>query len=136
VGTALVHFDIWSYTTQEFYMKEISSMDFPQHGEVFYFYGQALLRNQIIFFFIFITHAGIEFGDSYVVGKFLSTTPNRSGTTSETSTDSSSTSEFARQFNRGVTNGYSSVFRLLRLAVSPHSIWRRLHPWINVVSTK
>jgi hypothetical protein len=23
-------------------MKEISSMDFPQHGEVFYFYGQAL----------------------------------------------------------------------------------------------
>jgi hypothetical protein len=28
--------------TQEFNMKEISSMDFPQHGEVFYFYGQAL----------------------------------------------------------------------------------------------
>jgi hypothetical protein len=28
--------------TQEFYMKEISSMDFPQHGEVFYFYGHAL----------------------------------------------------------------------------------------------
>jgi hypothetical protein len=28
-------------------MKEISSMDFPQHGEVFYFYGQALLRDQI-----------------------------------------------------------------------------------------
>jgi hypothetical protein len=24
-------------------MKEISSMDFPQHGEVFYFYGQALI---------------------------------------------------------------------------------------------
>jgi hypothetical protein len=23
-------------------MKEISSMDFPQHDEVFYFYGQAL----------------------------------------------------------------------------------------------
>jgi hypothetical protein len=23
-------------------MKEISSMDFPQHGEGFYFYGQAL----------------------------------------------------------------------------------------------
>jgi hypothetical protein len=23
-------------------MKEINSMDFPQHGEVFYFYGQAL----------------------------------------------------------------------------------------------
>jgi hypothetical protein len=23
-------------------MKEISSMDIPQHGEVFYFYGQAL----------------------------------------------------------------------------------------------
>jgi hypothetical protein len=23
-------------------MKEISSMDFPQHGEVFYFYGQVL----------------------------------------------------------------------------------------------
>jgi hypothetical protein len=31
-----------SNTTQEFSMKEISSMDFPQHGEVFYFYGQAL----------------------------------------------------------------------------------------------
>jgi hypothetical protein len=30
-------------------MKEISSMHFPQHGEVFYFYGQALQ----IFFFIF-----------------------------------------------------------------------------------
>jgi hypothetical protein len=30
---------------QEFYMKEISSMDFTQHGEVFYFYGQALRRN-------------------------------------------------------------------------------------------
>jgi hypothetical protein len=25
-------------------MKEISSMDFSQHGEVFYFYGQALLN--------------------------------------------------------------------------------------------
>jgi hypothetical protein len=25
-------------------MKEISSIDFPQHGEVFYFYGQALDR--------------------------------------------------------------------------------------------
>jgi hypothetical protein len=23
-------------------MKEISFMDYPQHGEVFYFYGQAL----------------------------------------------------------------------------------------------
>jgi hypothetical protein len=29
-------------TTQEFYMKENSSMDFPQHDKVFYFYGQAL----------------------------------------------------------------------------------------------
>jgi hypothetical protein len=27
---------------QQFYTKKISSMDFPQHGEVFYFYGQAL----------------------------------------------------------------------------------------------
>jgi hypothetical protein len=25
-------------------VKEISSMDFPQHGEVFYFPGQALLK--------------------------------------------------------------------------------------------
>jgi hypothetical protein len=25
-------------------MKENSSMDFPQHGEVFYFYGQALIQ--------------------------------------------------------------------------------------------
>jgi hypothetical protein len=24
-------------------MKEISSMDFPEHGKVFYFYGQALI---------------------------------------------------------------------------------------------
>jgi hypothetical protein len=27
-------------------MKEISSIDFPQHGEVFYFYGQALYREE------------------------------------------------------------------------------------------
>jgi hypothetical protein len=33
-------FDVW--TIEEFYMIEISSMDFPQHGEVFYFYGEAL----------------------------------------------------------------------------------------------
>jgi hypothetical protein len=26
-------------------MKEISSMDFPQHGEVFYFYGHILNKN-------------------------------------------------------------------------------------------
>jgi hypothetical protein len=32
-------------TIQEFYMKEISFMDFPQHGEGFYFYGQALHTN-------------------------------------------------------------------------------------------
>jgi aspartate/tyrosine/aromatic aminotransferase len=42
MGAALVHFDIDASTVQEFYMKEISSMDFPQHGEVFYFSGQAL----------------------------------------------------------------------------------------------
>jgi hypothetical protein len=30
--------------TQEIYVKEISSMDFPQHGVVFYFYGQAIKR--------------------------------------------------------------------------------------------
>jgi hypothetical protein len=35
--------------TQEFSMKEISSMDFPQHGEVFYFYGQALKPIEIAF---------------------------------------------------------------------------------------
>jgi hypothetical protein len=29
-------------------MKEIRSMDFPQHGEVFYFYGQALQNNDSI----------------------------------------------------------------------------------------
>jgi hypothetical protein len=29
-------------TIQEFCTKEISSKDFPQYGEVFYFYGQAL----------------------------------------------------------------------------------------------
>jgi hypothetical protein len=38
-------------TTQEFYMNEISSMDFPQHGELFYFYGQVLHT------FIHTTHA-------------------------------------------------------------------------------
>jgi hypothetical protein len=27
-------------------MKEVSSMDIPQHGEVFYFYGQALTVKQ------------------------------------------------------------------------------------------
>jgi hypothetical protein len=43
---AAQHWSILTFdvsTTQEFYMKEISSMDFPQHGEVFYFYGQALI---------------------------------------------------------------------------------------------
>jgi hypothetical protein len=34
------HIDVM--TIQEFYMKGISSMDFSQHGKVFYFYGQAL----------------------------------------------------------------------------------------------
>jgi hypothetical protein len=28
-------------------MNEISSKDFPRHGEVFYFYGQALITKQI-----------------------------------------------------------------------------------------
>jgi hypothetical protein len=37
---SILTFDV--RTIQEFYMKEISSIDFPQHGEVFYFYGQAL----------------------------------------------------------------------------------------------
>jgi hypothetical protein len=32
---------IKEFYTQEFYMEEISSMDYPHHGEVFYFYGQA-----------------------------------------------------------------------------------------------
>jgi hypothetical protein len=31
-------------------MKEISSIDFPQNGEFFYFYGQALCRFFIIQF--------------------------------------------------------------------------------------
>jgi hypothetical protein len=39
---ALVHFAFDVSRTQEFYMKLIGCMDFPQHGEVFYFYGQAL----------------------------------------------------------------------------------------------
>jgi hypothetical protein len=29
-------------------MKEISSMDFPQHGEVFYFYGKTLTLSTIV----------------------------------------------------------------------------------------
>jgi hypothetical protein len=37
---SILTFDV--STTKEFYMKEISSMDFPQHGEDFYFYGQTL----------------------------------------------------------------------------------------------
>jgi hypothetical protein len=28
---------------QKFYVKEISSMNFAQHGEVYYFYGQAYI---------------------------------------------------------------------------------------------
>jgi hypothetical protein len=34
-------------TIQELYMKEISSIDIPQHGEVFYFYGQALYVHRV-----------------------------------------------------------------------------------------
>jgi hypothetical protein len=34
-------------TRQEFYMNQISSMDFPQHGEVFYFHGQALHKTAL-----------------------------------------------------------------------------------------
>jgi hypothetical protein len=45
---SILKFDV--RTIQEFYMKEISSMDFPQHGEVFYFYGQALPTLQIYVF--------------------------------------------------------------------------------------
>jgi hypothetical protein len=37
---SILAFDV--STTQEFYMKEIISMDFPQHGEILYFYGYAL----------------------------------------------------------------------------------------------
>jgi hypothetical protein len=36
-------------------MKEISSMDFPQHGEVIYFYGQAF----ILLFHIQLTQSQI-----------------------------------------------------------------------------
>jgi hypothetical protein len=36
----ILTFDVSTF--QEFYMKGISSMDFPQHGEVFYFNGQTL----------------------------------------------------------------------------------------------
>jgi hypothetical protein len=28
--------------------EEISSIDFPQHGEVFYFYGQALIKAALL----------------------------------------------------------------------------------------
>jgi hypothetical protein len=42
LGAALVHLTFDVSMTQEFYKKEISSTDFPQHGEVFYFYGQPL----------------------------------------------------------------------------------------------
>jgi hypothetical protein len=40
---------------QEFYIKEIRSIDFPQHGEVFYFYGQALynMHNIVVKHFSF-----------------------------------------------------------------------------------
>jgi hypothetical protein len=48
-------------TAQELYMKEITSRDFPQHGEVFYFYGQALHKS--IFSTILLRHVeeGISF---------------------------------------------------------------------------
>jgi hypothetical protein len=39
LGAAQVNLIFDASTTQEFYMEEISSMDFPQHGEGFYFYG-------------------------------------------------------------------------------------------------
>jgi hypothetical protein len=40
----MVHFDIFDVNmTQD--IKEITSMDYPQHGEVFYFYGQDLHNN-------------------------------------------------------------------------------------------
>jgi hypothetical protein len=39
---SILTFDV--STIQKFYRNEISSMDFPQHGEVFYFYGQALIK--------------------------------------------------------------------------------------------
>jgi hypothetical protein len=45
-GGSTGYFDIWCFNDQEFYMQEISSMDFPQHGEVFYFSGQALNRKR------------------------------------------------------------------------------------------
>jgi surface polysaccharide O-acyltransferase-like enzyme len=43
---SILTFDV--STIQEFYMKEISSMDFPQYGEVFYFYGKALYRSKVM----------------------------------------------------------------------------------------
>jgi hypothetical protein len=38
---SILTFDV--RTIQELYMKEVSYIDFPQHGEVFYFYSQALV---------------------------------------------------------------------------------------------
>jgi surface polysaccharide O-acyltransferase-like enzyme len=42
INTYILYMVPPSSTTQEFYMKEISSIDFPQHGEVFYSYGKAI----------------------------------------------------------------------------------------------
>jgi hypothetical protein len=42
---SILTFDV--RTIQKFYMKEISFMDLPQHGEVFYFYGQALVKDYL-----------------------------------------------------------------------------------------
>jgi hypothetical protein len=42
-------------------MKEISSMDFPQHGEVFYFYGQALERVLFVCVLRQITHLNNDY---------------------------------------------------------------------------
>jgi hypothetical protein len=39
---SFVTLDVSTITIQEFYMKPISSMDFPQHGEVFIFMVQGL----------------------------------------------------------------------------------------------
>jgi hypothetical protein len=65
---SILTFDI--STIQEICMKEISSMDFPQHGEVFYFYGQAINKKKTHVYQVQTKHLyglcyGFEIPDEY-----------------------------------------------------------------------
>jgi hypothetical protein len=45
LGATLVHLRFDVSMTQEFYMKEISSIDFPQYGDEWLYYYLIIMRN-------------------------------------------------------------------------------------------